>query len=168
MSTYTEYYPLPQPEELSNREKDDGMGAYLMMFAAIGAGLPLPLLNLIASIIYYYINRNKSRFVRFHALQSLWSQLPVTLLNSTLVIWFIRILFFGERIFTSTFMGLIYAAILINIVYFIFSIYAAIQAKKGRFYYFVFFGKLAYHQVYKISDEPEKEHISPVNKPPMY
>jgi hypothetical protein len=27
-----EYYPLPQPAEIPEREKEDAMGAYLMMF----------------------------------------------------------------------------------------------------------------------------------------
>jgi hypothetical protein len=53
------YHPVPQPEELSNKEKDDAMGGYLMMFAALAVGLPLPIINLIASIIYYYTNKKK-------------------------------------------------------------------------------------------------------------
>ena len=52
MEEKTGYHPLPQPHELSEREKEDAMGAYLMMFAAVGAGLPLPVINLIAAIIY--------------------------------------------------------------------------------------------------------------------
>jgi uncharacterized Tic20 family protein len=166
MTVFREYYPLPQPEDVSLREKDDAMGAYLMMFAAIGAGLPLPMINLIASVIYYYIHRNKSRFVRFHSLQSLWSQLPVTLLNGILVIWFVRLIIYSEE-FSSTFLGFVYAAILVNIIYFIFSIYAAIQAKQGRFYYFFFFGRLAYHITYQVKNEvDDTEKI--VNRPPMY
>jgi len=62
-----EFYPLPQPGEIPEREKEDAMGAYLMMFAAVAIGLPLPVINLIAAIIYYYVNRKKSRFIHFHA-----------------------------------------------------------------------------------------------------
>ena len=58
-----EYYPLEQPDELSTRQKEDAMGAYLMMFAALGAGLPLPIINLIAAVIYYYINKSASSVV---------------------------------------------------------------------------------------------------------
>jgi len=53
------------------------MGAYLMMFATLAVGLPLPLINLVAAFIYLYINRKTSRFVHFHALQSLYSQIPL-------------------------------------------------------------------------------------------
>ena len=33
------------------------MGAYLMMFASLAIGLPIPLVNLIASVIYFLVNR---------------------------------------------------------------------------------------------------------------
>ena len=68
-----EFYPLPQPEEIAEREKVDAMGAYLMMFAAVAVGLPLPIINLIAAVVYYFVNRKKSRFIHFHCLQSLLS-----------------------------------------------------------------------------------------------
>jgi len=41
-----EYYPLQQPEDISEREKEDAMGSYLMMFAAVAIGLPLPIINI--------------------------------------------------------------------------------------------------------------------------
>ncbi len=68
-----EFVDLPQPDQLTEREKEDGMGAYLMMFAAFAVGLPLPAVNLIAAMIYYFINRKKSRFIHFHCLQSFLS-----------------------------------------------------------------------------------------------
>ncbi len=83
--TSEKYYPIEQVEDISMRDREDAMGAYLMMFAALAAGLPLPILNLIAAVIYYYVNKGKSRFVKFHALQSLYSQIPTTLMNAGLV-----------------------------------------------------------------------------------
>ena len=53
---------LPHPDELGTRERDDAMGAYLMMFASLGLGLPFPLINIIASAVYYFVNRKSSRF----------------------------------------------------------------------------------------------------------
>ena len=50
------YVKLPQPHELSEREKEDAMGAYLMMFAALATSLYLPIINLIAATVYYYVN----------------------------------------------------------------------------------------------------------------
>ena len=50
------------------------------------------------------------------------------------------------------------------ITYVIFSIVGAVRARKGIFYYFVFFGKVAYHQVYRI--RPERAKDGPRNRPP--
>lgn len=157
------YYPLPQPGEVDIREREDAMGAYFMMFASIGAGLPLPVINLIAAIIYYYMYRTSSRFVRFHSLQSLLSQLPVSLLNGIAVFWGARIVFSEAVFFNDSYKGFLAVTALANLVYFAFSIVAAIKARKGLFYYFVFFGKIAYHHVYRVRPEVVAE---PVNRPP--
>ena len=138
---------LPQPDEISSAEKDDAMGSYLMMFAAWAIGLPLPILNLIAAVIYFYVNKKKSRFVAFHALQSLLSQIPVTLLNIALIVWLLRILITGLS-FTSGFFVLLGIMVCSNILYIIFSIAALVRARKGNFLYFPFFGRVAYSRFY--------------------
>ncbi len=143
-----EYHPIPQPQELSNREKDDAMGSYLMMFASVAVGLPLPIINLIAAVVYYFTNRSKGLFVHFHSLQSLVSQLPTTIINAIGVFWGIRIYFFDWEL-TDTFKGYVIMAIIFNLAYFVFSIVGAVQAKKGRMYYFLFFGRLSYEAVFK-------------------
>jgi uncharacterized membrane protein len=161
------YYPLPQPSDLTTREKEDAMGAYLMMFASIGAGLPLPIINLIASIVYYYINKSNSRFIRFHSLQSLISQIPVTLLNAVLVFWTIRIIIYSSIEFDQLYFGYLATVVISNFIYFIFSIIGAVQARKGKFYYFIFFGKIAYEQVFRLP-EFTPEIADAVNKPPKF
>lgn len=160
-----DYHPVPQPDEISVREKEDAMGGYLMMFASAAIGLPLPVFNLIAAIIYYFVNKDKGRFVRFNTLQSLYSQVPVTLLNLIAVILLIRT-FFHDLAFTAEFKAYLAVVIAANLIYFIFSIVGAMKAHKGRFYYFWLFGSWAFHQVYKKRDE--KQSGSPVNKPPGY
>ena len=87
---------LPQPADITQREKDDAMASYLMMFASWAVGLPLPLVNLVASVVYYAVNRKSSKFVAFHALQSFLSQVPVSLLNAGVVGWGIGLLVKGE------------------------------------------------------------------------
>lgn len=156
------YYPVPQPEDLDIREREDAMGAYLMMFAALGAGLPLPILNLVAAIIYYYINKGKSLFVRFHSLQSLLSQLPTSILNAVAVFWGIRIAFF-DYAFTDIFKGYLWMVGVANLIYIIFSIIGAVKARKGQMYYFLFFGPISYQSVFKRSD---KHASTAVNQPP--
>jgi uncharacterized Tic20 family protein len=160
----TQYHPLPQPEEVTIREKEDAMGAYLMMFAALGAGLPLPIINLIAAVIYYFINKSNSRFVNFHSYQSMMSQLPTSLLNAIAIFWGFRIIASEELHLNDAFKGYVIMVVIANLLYIIFSIIAAIKARKGRFYYFMFFGKLAYHKMYAVRDEEQKAEI--VNTPP--
>lgn len=173
------HHPIPQPHEVSSREREDAMGSYLMMFASIGVGLPLPIINLIASVVYYFVNKNKSRFVHFHTLQSLLSQFPTSILNAVGVFWAFS-LFRGNieelaeetkqvsEIFPNAFMGYIIMVVIANLIYFIFSIIAASRAHKGRFYYMIFFGRLSYNHVYKRrpGDDEGKNDEAPINQPP--
>lgn len=160
--TVDNYESIPQPDEIDIREKEDAMGAYLMMFAALGAGLPLPILNLIAAIIYYYINKGKSLFVRFHALQSLISQLPTSLLNAVAVFWGLRIIFLDYP-FTDVFKGYLWLVGIANLLYVVFSLIGAVKARKGEMYYFILFGRLSYQSVFK-KKSFEQNRI--VNQPP--
>ncbi len=152
---------IPQPEQISVREREDAMGAYLMMFASVAAGLPLPGINLIAAIIYYSINKQKSKFVKFHSIQSLYSQIPVSILNAIIVIWFILSIFTFADLNVYYWISVAFT-VLVNIVYFAYSIYAAIQARKGRLYYLVLFGEYAFDKAFV----EEEENIVFENRPP--
>ena len=153
---------LPQPDELTRKEKDDAMGAYLMMFAALGVGLPLPVLNLVAASIYYFLNRRTSDFVGFHALQSLLSPIPVTLFNVAVVKWLIRILA-TDLIFPTPFFVLLAAMVLANAVYISFSIIAMVKARRGLFYYMPVFGRIAFarHYVNRTASKPAGTNVPP-------
>ena len=160
-----EYYSLPQPGEISEREKEDAMGAYLMMFAAVAIGLPLPVINLIASVIYYFINRKKSKFIHFHSLQALLSQIPTTLINWALVIWAVSI-FFTDLTLSNSFWAYAVFAGVSTFLYFLYSLIAAFKARQGKFYYFLLFGTMAYEIVYKVK-EGNDSPVEAVNKPPF-
>lgn len=168
------YYPLPQPHELSEREKEDAMGAYLMMFASLATSLPLPVINLIAAVVYYYVNRKKSRFIHFNCLQSLLSQLPTTLVNWILLYWALQIFFFENYEINDYFYAYLGFSVLANLIYFVYSIVAAVRARKGVFMYFILFGPYAYQQVYSkkniLNYENENHQLEvkqKVNKPPV-
>lgn len=148
---------LPQPDQITTREKEDAMGAYLMMFAAWGVGLPLPLINLIAAIVYYIINKKSSSFVSFHAYQSLLTQVPITILNAGVITWIILI--FSLRLEDNAyFYTYLIFVVLWNLVYMIFSVIACIQARKGRFFYFWVFGRMAFARYYRNKDAAPKIH----------
>jgi len=139
---------LPQPDEISKREKEDAMGSYLMMFAAMGAGLPLPLLNLLAAIIYFFVNKKKSRFVAFHSFQSLITQIPISVLNAGLLFWIIQMLVVEVKMPPNIFWGYLLFTGLWNLVYTIYSIVACVKAAKGKFFYMLLFGRLVFNAYY--------------------
>jgi len=166
------YHPVPQPDDIPIRDREDAMGGYLMMFAALAAGLPLPIMNLVAAIIYFYLNKSKSLFVKFHAYQSLISQIPTSLINAGLVFWTIRLFFYESARFKEVFSvgseyeiywGYLIMVIIANLIYMIFSLIAAFRARQGRFYYFLFFGSMAYRYAYLIREHEDKPVV---NKPP--
>jgi uncharacterized membrane protein len=140
------------------------MGGYLMMFAALAVGLPLPIINLIASIIYYYTNKNNSRFVRFHTYQAMISQLPLTLLNAVCVGWALRIFLSASWIITPAFIGFAMMLAVANLVYLIFGIISAVKASKGRMYYYWIFGRMAYEKAFAV--RPEIIPQPTINQPP--
>lgn len=152
-----DYYPIQQPHDLPSKEKEDGMSAYFMMFASLAAGIPLPILNLVAAAIYYHANKHKSRFVQFHSLQSLVSQLPVSILNFGLVVW---IIYLFRSNFDTSMWFVLYAVLtaLFNLTYVILSIIAAIKARNGRMYYFLFFGNYCYEKVYKVRNIEDENY----------
>lgn len=157
---------LPQPGDISQREKDDAMASYLMMFASWAVGLPLPLVNLVASFVYYAVNRKSSKFVAFHALQSLASQVPVSLLNAGVVGWGIGLLVKGGAAGGLwPFLGYVFFTAAANILYLAFSIVALVHANKGRFYYLPFFGRLAFDRHYGPA-AAERARPTWVNRPP--
>jgi uncharacterized membrane protein len=157
---------LPQPADISQREKDDAMASYLMMFASWAIGLPLPLVNLVASVVYYVVNRKGSKFVAFHSLQSFLSQVPVSLLNAGVVGWGIGLLVKGDAAQGLwPFLGYVFFVVAINILYIVFSIVALLQANKGRFYYLPFFGRMSFERHYGRASA-ERERPAWVNRPP--
>jgi uncharacterized membrane protein len=163
MTQTAEYYTIPQPDDISQQIKEDAMGSYFMMFATMALGLPLPILNLIAAIIYYYLNRSKDRFVKFHALQSLLSQIPLSMVNGVAVVWGIYLIFNTLHINNNFISYLIFLGI-VNIAYIVFSLIGAVKARKGLFYYFLFFGKYSFHIAYQ---KKETDDTMSVNKPPF-
>lgn len=115
------------PEE---HEAEKASNSYLMSLVAIIAGLPLPIINLIATLIFYLGNRNSSYFVRWHCTQALLSQVSMLFINSYGFWWTVSILFTEEKV-TNNFIAYLIAAFVFNLAEFIATIYTAIQTRKG-------------------------------------
>lgn len=122
-------------------EAESASNSYLMSLIAIIAGLPLPIVNLIATLIFYIGNRNSTYFVRWHCTQALLSQLSMLFINSTGFWWTVSIVFTNETI-TGNYIAYIIAALLFNLTEFIATIYTAIQTRKGIHVEWWFYGSL--------------------------
>lgn len=116
-----------EPLEL---EYEKASNSYLMSLMAIIVGLPLPIINLIATFIFYLGNRKGTYFVRWHCSQALLSQLTVLFINSYGLWWTISIAFSTELI-TNQYIAYIIVAFIFNVCEFIATIYTAINTRKG-------------------------------------
>ncbi len=129
---------MPQPGE---HESEAASNSYLMSLVAIIVGLPLPIINLIATGIFYLGNRKSTYFVRWHCTQALLSQASVLIINSYGFWWTISILFTDESI-NSKYIAYIMAAIVFNLIEFIATIFTAIKTRKGIHVQWWFYGNL--------------------------
>ena len=126
------------PEE---HEAEKASNSYLMSLIAIIAGLPLPIINLIATFFFYVANRKSTYFVRWHCTQALLSQFSVFFMNSFGFWWTISIIF-SDEIITSKYIAYMLTALIFNLIEFGTTIYTAIQTRKGLHVEWWFYGPL--------------------------
>ena len=128
--------------EPGEHEAEAASNSYLMSLIAIIVGLPLPIVNLIATFIFYLGNRESTYFVRWHCTQALLAQLSMLFINSYAFWWTISIIFKEEPI-TSNYIAFLIVAIIFNLTEFITTIYTAIQTRKGVHVEWWFYGTLS-------------------------
>lgn len=122
-------------------EKEKTSNCYLMSVVAVMAGLPLPIINLLASCIFFISNRNASFFVKWHCTQALLSQFTIFIINSVAFTWTMKILF-GSASPTNHYFGYLAAIVIVNIIEFVINIIAAIRLRKGIHTEWWFWGAL--------------------------
>lgn len=127
--------------EPGEHEAETASSSYLMSLVAIVAGLPLPIVNLIATLFFYIGNRKSTYFVRWHCIQALLSQLSMLFINSFGFWWTVSIVFTDEKI-TNNYIAYVIAVIIFNLTEFIATIYTAIQTRKGIHVEWWFYGDL--------------------------
>lgn len=116
--------------KVDESEAERASNSYLMSLVAIVAGLPLPIINLIATFIFYLGNRKSTPFVRWHCTQALFSQLSLVVINSIGIWWTLSILF-KDAMITNDYIAYLIMMLSFNILEFIATIYTAIQTRKG-------------------------------------
>jgi hypothetical protein len=77
-------------------EYEQASNSYMMAVVAVIAGLPFPIINLIATVGYYLAHRKASYFVRWHCIQAALGQIVLIPFNSIAFAWTLGILFGGR------------------------------------------------------------------------
>ncbi len=126
---------------IDEESAEKASNVYLMSVVGIMAGLPLPILNLLATIIFYLGNKKASKFVRWHCIQGMFSQLILFFLNSASFWWTISILFYKEEV-SNMYLSYIIFAVIVNVIEIISTIYTAIMVRKGKHVQWFFYGPL--------------------------
>lgn len=122
-------------------EAEKASNSYLMSLIAIMAGLPFPIINLAATLIFYLGTRKSTYFPRWHATQALLSQVSLLLMNSVGFWWVISVLLHNSEV-TSNFISYLMAAFIFNMAEFVATIYTAVQTRKGIHVKWWFYGEL--------------------------
>tara|TARA_R110002050_G_scaffold300722_2_gene471975 strand:+ start:118400 stop:118831 length:432 start_codon:yes stop_codon:yes gene_type:complete len=125
MTTTTPFIYRPSEHECENASN-----SYLMSLIAVIAGLPFPIVNLIATFFFYIANRKGTYFVRWHITQALLSQASFLVFNSYGFWWTISIIFTDESI-SNSWISYMITILIFNILEFIVTIYTAIKTRKG-------------------------------------
>lgn len=131
----------PFPYRVTENEKERASNGYLMSVIAIIAGMPLPIINVLATLFFYLANRKGTYFVRWHCMQALLSQLSVLCINSVGFWWTISVIL-QEKEPTNLYFAYIISAFLFNLTEFIATIYTAVQTRKGEHISWWFYGDL--------------------------
>ena len=122
-------------------ETEKASNNYLMSLIAGIAGLPLPIVNLVATVIFFLGNRSGTYFVRWHCTQALISQASLFVVN-TIGFWWTMSIIFGSGTVTNQYIAYLFTIILFNLTEVIATIYTAIRTRKGIHVSWWFYGPL--------------------------
>jgi uncharacterized membrane protein len=166
---------LPQPDAIPEKHRTEAAAAYIMMFS--GMYFPVPLIEIVMSLIYYNYWKRESRFHAFHSYQAMVSQLPISILNYGFLAWVIVLIVRAVREASGTgadgaalwgyfsgglFLIAFWCVVGLNLIYIILSLVAYKKASKGRFFYLPFFGRVSYDRFFgphavAFKGKPQKE-----------
>lgn len=125
----------------NDMEMEKASNSYLMSLIAVMAGMPLPIINLLATLLFYMSNRKSTYFVRWHCTQTLLSQLTLLIVNSIGFSWTMSIAF-GDNTLSNKYFAYMITIFTFNLFEFIFTIAAAIKTRKGIHVQWWFWGSL--------------------------
>jgi len=118
-------------ERPTDHEATQASFSYVASLASIAVGVPLPIVNLLASLIFLLGSRRSSPFVRWHAVQAFLSQMLLFVTNSALVTWTVAVAFSDAELTWEY--GVAAAVVgLLNLAEFIGTVQAAIRTRRGE------------------------------------
>lgn len=115
--------------------------AYLMQLLIFMIALPLPLINLLGGITFWFFTRKNALFVKWHAIQALISQIWLYLVNACMMGWTFMILF-NDTPLSSLYFSTLFTLIIFNLVDYVYTIITAIKVRKGIHYKWWIYGYL--------------------------
>ncbi len=126
---------------MTETDKEKASNAYIMSLIAVAMGLPMPIINLIATGVFYLFSRGGTFYLRWHATQAFISQVPLFVLNNILFWWTVRILFMGHPL-SSVYIAYFILVNIYNIVDFYATAVSAVRSRKGISYRWFLYGVL--------------------------
>ncbi len=123
------YITSPIDRSIPDSDVEKASNSYLMSLLAMFVGLPLPILNLLATLIFFFANRKASPFVRWHCTQALLTQLTLFACNTILFWWTIAILFKGTGL-TNAYFPYLICVVFFNTAEIIQTIISTIKIRK--------------------------------------
>lgn len=117
--------------ELKDDEKDVITNSYLMSLAVFVTTMPIPVINLVANLYFYFSHRKSTYAVRWHALNSLFTQIPLFFINSFTwyVVWQIV---WGEIKISNWIIAYLSIAVMLNIMEIISSIICCLKIQRDK------------------------------------
>jgi len=122
-------------------EKESASGCYIMSLVAVMIGLPMPIINLVATGLFYFLSRRGTYYVRWNTIQALISQVPLFVMNNILFWWTVRILFCFTEL-SSEYIAYFITVNLYNIYDFIETVRSAIITREGKVHKWYLYGTL--------------------------
>jgi len=122
-------------------EKEKASTAYLMSLVAMIIGLPMPIINLLATFMFFLMARKGTAYVKWHSTQALLSQIPLFLMNNILFWWTIRILI-GWNELSSMYFTYFIVVNVYNVYDLIETTISAVRTRKGVHHQWGLYGEM--------------------------
>jgi len=112
-------------------EYEKASNSYLMSTVTVIAGLPLPIVNVLAGLGFYLANRKASYFVRWHCIQAVLSQVLMLPFNSILLAWTLSYFWDGFPGVSNTYIIYAFTVLTLNVIEFLSVLLTAIKVRNG-------------------------------------